>query len=287
MQRIMKYIKLLRVKHWMKNLLMFFPIVFSGNLFERQKFFRNIEGFISFCIVSSIVYIVNDYIDIEKDKLHPIKKKRPLASGDITKKQAGIVLLQLTLLVIGVGGLYLQIGIMYLIIYIIINILYSVGLKNIPILDVTILAFGYIIRLLYGGVLAGTGVSNWMLLTVLMASYFLGFGKRRNELLQYGDETRTSLKKYNHSFLDKSMSMFLTLTIVFYALTCADEDTAVAKQGVNMLWTVPLVIFICLRYSMLIENDCNGDPIEMIVQDKLIFLLVLCYAALIIILLYI
>lgn len=277
----------MRIKHWIKNILIFFPLVFSGNLLVEEKLIKTIWGFMSFCLVSSAIYIVNDLRDVDSDRMHEVKKNRPLASGAVSKMQ-GIVLI--VLLIGGSAGLclYSSEGALCVVLYLLINLLYSCGMKNIPIIDVVILVAGYIIRLLYGGVLAGTGVSEWMLLTVMMASFFLGFGKRRGEYVQYGEETRESLKGYSKSFLDNSVNMFLTLTIIFYSLTCLDKESGVARQGVNMLWTVPVVIIVCLRYMMRMETDNNsvGDPVEIVIHDPILMILIGFYGIVVLVSLY-
>lgn len=268
----MKYLQLIRVKHWIKNLLIFFPIVFSGQLLNKNIFFIVSVGFFIFSLIASVIYILNDLKDLDKDKGHPQKRKRPLTSGAVSKREAIIVMLLLILIVLAVliiGGdtfpLYYWI---YLCCYFIMNVAYSFELKNVPLVDVTILAGGYLIRLFCGGELAGTGVSEWMFLTVISAAFFLGFGKRRNELRQYGNHNRKILEKYTEAFLDKSVQLFLALTIVFYALCCADRNTFVAKEGIRMLWTVPVVILVLLRYSMFLEDgSSDGDPVEVIQKD--------------------
>lgn len=282
-----KYAKLIRVNHWMKNILIFFPIIFSGNLLVKEKLLRVIYGFILFCLASSIIYIINDLRDLKQDRVNHNKSNRPLASGRISPKQAKIITLMLFFCFASLTFFWGR-GWIYLTTYLVINILYSFGLKNIPIFDVVILVAGYIIRLLYGGYLAETGVSDWMLLTVMMASFFLGFGKRKGEFMEYKENGRKSLKGYNKTFLDNSINMFLTLTIVFYSLTCLDKKSGVAQLGVNMLWTVPVVIVICLRYSVQMESDhnCSGDPVEIVTHDKLLMLLLIFYAFAVIVLLY-
>lgn len=282
-----KYVSLMRLKHWIKNILIFFPLVFSGNLLEREKCVGTILGFVSFCLVSSAIYIVNDLRDIASDRMHEGKKNRPLASGAVSKTQ-GIFLLALLLICAAGVCLLNRSGWICVVIYLLVNLLYSFGMKNIPIIDVTILVAGYIIRLLYGGVLAGTGVSDWMLLTVMMASFFLGFGKRRGEYIEYGEEARKSLKGYSRSFLDNSVNMFMTLTIIFYSLTCLDKESGVARQGVNMLWTVPFVIIVCLRYTMRLESDdnCGGDPVELVIHDPILMVFMVFYGIAVLVSLY-
>lgn len=284
-----KYLRLIRIKHWVKNLLLFFPVVFSGLFLETDICLKVIAGFFAFSNIASVVYIMNDMRDIEKDRMHPEKRNRPLASGEITRMGAVLtigVLAIITFLIFLVCHFsYAFWG--YLGLYLCLNIAYSMGMKNIPLVDVTILSTGYLLRLLCGGELAGTGISNWMFLTVVSAAFFLGFGKRRNELLQFGEKNRKILERYTVSFLDKSMQLFCALTIVFYSLSCADKDTAVAQQGVNLIWSVPLVILVLLRYNMILESGkSDGDPVEVLQKDKVLLFLVAFYGISVLILMY-
>lgn len=245
-------------------------------------------GSVCFCLLSSIIYVINDICDVEKDRKHPTKRNRPLASGAIPLKNAYLLL--------GImGGLLAcilayrrnTVDLCFLFIYLILNIGYSMGLKNIALLDVIILTSGYLIRLLYGGTISGIAVSDWMFLTVFSAACYLSFGKRRNELRICGDDNRKVLKMYTYSFLDKSVQLFLTLTLVFYSLSCADSETVVARAGINFMWSVPIVFIIFLRYNMLLESeDCDGDPIEVVFRDKITWILILIYIVMIVCLLF-
>ena len=172
-------------------------------------------------------------------------------------------------------------------VYLCINIAYSLKLKEYPLVDVLILMLGYLIRLEYGGLLIGTGVSAWMFLTVTASAFFLGFGKRRNELLLYGNGSRKNLKMYTVEFLDQACQMSMTTAIVFYALSCADTNTVVADAGVDLLWSVPLAFIICFKYLMdLHRNDCDGDPVEVVLKDKWLVILCAAFAVVLFILLY-
>lgn len=284
----MKYIRLLRVKHYLKQLLIFLPIIFSMDLLNYSILKEVIIGVILFSLTSSMVYIFNDIHDIEKDRKHHTKQKRPLASGEISILSAWGLFFILAIIV-SLILLYRKnlMEIVCLSVYLIINIGYTLGLKNVALMDVFILATGYLIRLFYGGILSGLKISDWMFLTVLSAAIFLAFGKRKNEMRSYGKETRIVLIKYTYEFLDKSTQLALGLTLVFYSLSCADEGTAVAKAGANFIWTVPIVFAIFIRYNMLLEDlECDGDPIEIVLKDKCIWILFVVYVLVILTLLY-
>ena len=275
--KLLLYLKLMRVKHYIKNLLIFLPLIFSMNFYDLNKDIKTLIGFILFSLVSSIIYIINDINDIEKDKNHPKKCKRPLASGELTKKEAYILLIILALIVI-IGNVILRTSwysITILVSYLILNILYSKILKNIPIIDVICLVIGFVLRVIYGASLIDVQVSNWLYLTIISFAFYLALGKRRNEL-QAGGDTRKVLKFYNKEFLDKNMYMFLTLMLVFYSMWCVDESN-IAKFNNKLIYTVPILMIIAMKYSFNIENSAEGDPVEVLLSDKVLMILVLLF----------
>lgn len=282
-----KYIELIRVKHYIKNLLIFLPIFFSQKIGVIDDLVKTIIGFVIFCIVTSIIYIFNDIIDIEKDKKHPKKKFRPLASGKVTKKQAIITIILLLILFIIMTTIFLKdniYAILVLILYILLNILYSIKLKNIPIVDITILAIGFLIRVVYGSVIISIEISNWLYLTILSLSFYMGMGKRRNEFIKQDkkDETREVLKQYSENFLNENMYMFLALSIVFYSLWTLEMSTKLKY----IIYTIPLVIIIALKYSLDIEKESDGDPVDVIFVDRILITLSMLLAIILGIMLY-
>lgn len=267
------YLKLIRVKHWLKNFLVVLPLFFSINLFNTNLIYKCILAFIIFSFSSSIVYIINDLSDLEKDKLHPIKKYRPLAANKISKKTAiSIIIILILLLVPLIGLLYkLQNNIFVIlipIIYIVVNILYTKLLKNVPIIDVTIIVIGFLLRVLYGGVSIDVQVSKYLYLMIIFGSYFLGFGKRRNEIIKNGYKSRKVLSMYNKDFLDKNMYVAFSLAIVSYTLWCVDPTTIARIGNDYVFWTIPLLMIILQLYSLNIEENSHGDPIEVLINDK-------------------
>ena len=269
----MKYLKLIRVKHWIKNLLIFIPLICSGFI-NIDNVLNLIIGFFSFSFISSFVYIINDIKDIEKDKLHLRKKKRPLPSGKITKKRA--ILISIILLIASLSFNYiiykeiLNVSFYLLLAYMIINILYSMGLKNIAILDIILLATGFIIRVYYGASIINVPVSDWLFLTILNASLFLGLGKRKKELINNKD-SRKVLKEYNEAFLDRFQYISLGLMLVFYSLWTIEQDIKLLSL------TIPLLIIIFMKYCLIIEKSDEGDPTTILYQDKMLLFLCLIY----------
>lgn len=164
------------------------------------------------------------------------------------------------------------------------NVLYSKGLKNIPIIDVMILAFGFVLRVLYGGALTDTEISNWLFLTVLSICMFAGFGKRRNEMIKNKSQSRKVLQEYTKNFLDKSMYLFLSLALVFYSLWCTN---GFRFMETNLLtYSVLFVIFIVLKYALTIEQDSYGDPIDVILKDKTLMVVSTIYIVYMVVAIY-
>ena len=280
----MEYLKLIRIKHYLKNFLVFLPAIFSGMLFYSNVLFKVIIMFLAFSFTSSIIYVINDINDIESDRKHPIKKNRPLASGKVSKKGAIITIIILVLLITGLlyfANLLFDFSSLILIVYFIINLGYSFGLKNIPLVDITILALGFVLRVTYGGVGLGIEISNWLFLTILSISFYMALGKRRNELIKNGSNSRKVLKSYNKDFLDKNMYMFLALTIVFYSLWAVS-----AFNNEFFKYSIILVIVILLKYCMDVEDDNFGDPIEVITHDKVLLILGIIYISFVFVAIY-
>lgn len=277
-----QYLKLIRVKHWLKNGLVFLPLFFSMNLCNIQYLSLCFLAFVIFSLSSSVVYVLNDMADVEKDKLHPIKKNRPLASGAISMAQAKIVIVILCILIAFMMGLLYWNDpnffiILLPIVYIILNLLYSKWLKHISIIDVVILVSGFVLRVMYGGVVVDVVVSKYLYLMIIFGSFYLGFGKRRNEMIKNGKKSRKVLEAYNQAFLDKNMYVCLALAIVSYSLWCVDPMT-IARTGHDYLfWTIPILMVILQLYSLNIEGSSHGDPIEVVLSDKRLLVVIVLY----------
>ncbi len=184
------------------------------------------------------------------------------------------------------GGVFLR-AIFIPLLYLLLNIGYSFGLKNIPIIDVAIIAIGFILRALYGGIIINVEISNWVYLTVITGSLYLGLGKRKKELYNFkGITTRKVLSGYTVNFLDKNMYMCMSLCLMFYSLACIDLKTKAAQMGGRLIWTVPLVLLISLKYNLNLESKKEGDPTNIILDDKGLILLILLYGASIIYTIY-
>jgi len=279
----MDFLALIRPKSWLKNIFLYIPITFSLELTDLGKFFSVTVAFFAFCLVSSAVYIFNDICDAKRDALHPTKCKRPIASGAIKKPVA--IVLMLFILAAGytlsfLSDIYVS---LFITAYVVVNILYTLKLKNIPIFDCFCIAAGFVLRVFAGGSAHGGGLSDWMFLTVVAMSLFMAFGKRRGELEKMGggNSTRVVLSLYNTEFLDGIMFANAGLSIVFYSLWSME-------RGKDMIYTVPFIIFIVCKYLLLVfKSDSHGDPTSVIFASKTLIGACALYALLTIGLLYI
>lgn len=275
--KVFGYIKLCRMHHYLKNVLILLPLVCALLITDLNVWLKVIPGFFAFCLLSSAVYIFNDLKDVNKDRNHPKKCHRPIASGVVSIPEAIVLMAILLAGAIVLNFLTYSSYVSWILLgsYVIVNVCYTLGLKNVPIIDVVLLSSGYFIRTFYGSIIADVVISNWMYLTILMVSFFLGLGKRRNELVQLSENhTRKVLEFYNQQFLDKFMYLTLALGLVFYSLWCVDPSTLNDK----MIWTIPFAVVLAMKYGLDIEKNSDGDPIEVIIHDKLLILLGLAYA---------
>lgn len=270
-----QYLRLLRIKHYIKNALVFLPLVFSREINSNTLIITSIAA-LAFCFVASSIYIINDIRDREKDARHSTKCNRPIASGAVSVGKA--VVMCAALAVIGLAAatwvsLQTSWSVMAcVVIYLVLNILYSIKLKEVPVFEIAILASGFVLRTLSGGFAAQVEISNWLYLTILAGSFYMGLGKRRNEINAQGtSQTRKVLKRYNTRFLDRNMYMFLSLTIGFYSLWAVEQGSWIA-------WSVPLVMVTAMRYSLLVERSTSdGDPVEVICSDFPMMGMACCY----------
>lgn len=288
MEKLKNYIRLVRIHHYIKNSLVFAALACSGQFFQADRLLPALAGFGAFCMAASAVYIINDIRDREKDRQHPVKCRRPIASGRVSVRSArAFAALLLVLAALCELPIFHPVSCGLLVLYIALNLAYSFGLKDIPLADVTVLVSGFLIRVVYGALVAGIVVSNWLYLTITGLAFYFALGKRRNELkrVSAGGETRNVLKYYSAEFLDKNMYMCLSLANGFYALWCVDAGTS-SRYGVSLIFTVPVVLLITMRYSMDVEGDSDGDPVEVLLHDRTLLVLCLAYFAMMFAILY-
>jgi len=275
----------MRPKQWVKNLFVVAPLFFSKKMMEPVVVVEVALGFCLFCLFSSSVYFINDIIDLESDKNHSKKSKRPLASGLLSRK-AGAVVSPLMLAAAVAGSLV--IGKWFLLagaVYWCINVCYALFLKRFVIVDVFCIAVGFVLRVVAGGIAVGVISSYWILTTTIFLALFLGFAKRRGEIALFpgpsGRLSRPVLRQYSVQLLDQFLVICATASIMSYALFTL-SDYAFERFGThNLFFTIPFVVFGVLRYFYLIHfSDYYENPTEVLFTDKAlivdIFLWVVC-----------
>lgn len=277
-----EYIKLLRPHHYIKNLLIFFPLFFSKKIFDKNLLITDIIGFIVFSCVCSAIYIINDINDADQDKLHPSKKNRPVASGAVSKRNAivmAVVLLSMSFFILLGYQVKCEIFI-WVLLYIALNIFYSLYGKNIAVLDVVLLGLGYPIRVIFGGALVDVRISSWLFLTVLFISFYLVLGKRYGELSKVENKTREVLKEYTQGYLEHNMYLNLALGMVSYSLWAIDKREI-------LVCSVPLVLAICMKYNLLIIKETDGDPVTSLLSSKSLVAMILMYICMMTLFMYV
>jgi 4-hydroxybenzoate polyprenyltransferase len=280
----------MRPKQWIKNFFIFAGLIFARHLFDLHLFLKVMVGFTFFCLATSSIYIFNDIRDIEKDKEHPEKRKRPLAAGQLSVNKAYIASGVFATLAF-FGALQLDRNFfIFLVAYIVMNIAYSIKIKQLVILDVMCIAFGFVLRVFAGTALAGVRASDWLILCTITLSLFLGFTKRRQELLLIGHKAnnhRAVLIDYSITFLDQMIAVATACAIISYALyTIADET--VSRFGTrNLVYTIPFVIYGFYRYLYLIHQKKIGEnPTSVIWTDLPLLLNSLLWIGSVVIIIY-
>ncbi len=281
----------LRPRQWVKNLFVFGPLLFSHGLAESVTCARAAGGFVLFCLASSAVYVLNDLLDLEADRQHPLKRFRPIAAGELSRGTA--VTLAVVLAAAAVAGALL-LGTVFaalLAAYVALNLAYSLGLKQVVIVDVMMVGAGFVLRVL-GGVAAisrpdaPVSPSHWLVLCTILLSVFLGFTKRRGELTTLEDKAadhRKVLTSYSAAFLDQMISVVTAATLMCYILYTVDpwtvEHTAGGSRG--LLLTVPFVMYGIFRYLYIVYHREQGDnPTLAVLQDKMLIAGIVLWAAL-------
>ncbi|KKT68218.1 MAG: UbiA prenyltransferase [Microgenomates group bacterium GW2011_GWC1_44_37] len=285
---LLALLKEVRPRQWVKNLSLFAALIFAGYLFHEGAFVMVFQAFLIFTIFSSVTYIYNDLLDIQADRKHPYKKFRPIAAGELPIPTAIFVLI--LGVVVGLAWAFTLNYFLFIsgLVYLLLQVAYTQYLKNVPIIDVIVIASGYLIRVYAGAFTISAHMDVWFLMTVIAASLFLAVGKRRGEmtlLLSYTDsETRTTLKRYTEQLLDIYTGMFATATWITYALFTFNQPKIVpdgrALQLISILprtlisekWmmiTIPLVVYGIMRYLQIIYERNEGEsPERILLSDK-------------------
>jgi len=266
-------IKIVRPKQWIKNLMVFFPPFLSGALAHSGMAAKGLVPFLVFCCASSATYIFNDLQDRAQDALHPRKKSRPLVTGEITVRTAKGLLVVLLLSSILLGWSVSWLFLLYVVIYLLLSLAYSMRLKHLPIFDVFCISFGFVLRLYGGGEAFGVYISDWLFLSVFLLSLFLSVGKRYSEQCILGTaagEHRRSLDAYPEGFLESAMYLSGAAVLITYSMYAISTPL--------MVYTVPLCVFGLLRYLMRIKAGGEGDPAETLLKDTTLLIVGILWA---------
>ena len=285
------YLVLLRPKQWVKNLFLFAPLIFSKHLFEPGFFATEVLGFAVFCLLSSSVYVLNDVADREADKLHPTKRERPVAAGVISPQIAVMIALVLlacaAMMSIGLDRKFQIVAVLYLSL----NIAYSFRLKQIILIDVFIIAAGFMLRVLAGAFVINVEVSHWLVLCTLFVSLFLAVSKRRGELLliQQTNEIigRQVLREYDVAFIDQIITITASGMAISYALYTVAERTVTVFQTENLIFTTVFVLFGIFRYLYLLKvKKTEDNPTTMLMTDPVMMVNIVAWFAVCVLIIY-
>lgn len=275
--------RLLRTNQWMKNAVIFVSIIFSGKLFEVGPFLASLTACIVFCFLSSGLYIVNDMLDAPSDRRHPVKKTRPIASGEVSVRAALIAAIALFVGALTTAVYFSPAFFLLCLLFICLNVAYSTILKSYAVIDIFAISFSFMVRAYAGEVVTGFHIPVWLRLTIFFLSLFIASIKRNAELTVMGAEARDTLAKYNKHFLDFLTYTFATATIIAYCLYSYIEQTPQVSTAVNtfvasiipgienrklMTATIPVVVYAIARYGQLFYTRVQGErPETLIVTD--------------------
>ena len=269
---ILKYIFIsMRPNHWVKNVFIFAGLIFSGNLLQTDLLIRAWIGFFLFSFMSSSIYLFNDIVDLENDKRHAKKSKRPIAAGRLNVSygySASVILATIAVL----GSFFLDRGfLMMVVLYGVLNLAYTLKMKQIVILDIMLIALGFVLRIVAGTSLIGVRPSDWLIICTMTVSLFLGFSKRRQELVfsdSNANNQRKVLLNYSISFIDQMIAVVTACTVMSYGLYTVSSET-IARFGTrNLVFTFPFVLYGIFRYLYLIYHKSTGEnPTDTVVRD--------------------
>ena len=277
----MKYLQLIRVHQWIKNLFIFLPVFFGGVITDLVMLSHVLAGFLAFSMTASVIYIINDYLDIEQDKIHPTKSKRPLAAG--TVKTSHAFLIASVLFVAGLAIGYTQnISFLYIqLIYFTMNLLYSKYLKKIPLVDICIIAIGFLLRVFAGSALSGIILSKWLVVMTFLLALFLALAKRRDDVLLSQNqqlEVRKAIKGYNLEFINAAMVMMASVIIVAYLMySFSPEVNKRLHHDMAYLPVFWLIIGLLRYFQLTFVEQQSADPTKILLKDKMTLGVVLCW----------
>lgn len=293
MKTLQAIFKLIRCRQWIKNTFVLLPIFFGGSLLDTNDIISGIIAFFAFSFAASSIYCLNDIVDLEADRRHPVKCHRPIASGDVSKSMAYVLMVALFLLSMATAWFspcnkWQVAGV--ILFYWLLNIAYCVELKKHAIIDVCIVAFGFILRLLAGGLAAEIVLSNWIVLMTFLLTLFLSFAKRRDDVVRMeitGEAPRKNTIRYNLTFINQAITITGTAALVCYIMYTVSPEVINQFHTPYLYLTSIYVLVGLLRYIQLaVVDNKSGDPTKVILHDRFIQLIVLAWGVSFLILIY-
>ncbi len=289
---ISEYVKLFRISQWIKNLFVFVPLLFSQNLLNTNYFLVTLSAFVLFCLASSLVYIINDLVDIKADQAHPKKKFRPLPSGKISIQSARVTAGFLAVIIF-ISLFFFKLHFAAAVAaYFLLNVFYSFVLKHMVLLDIFSIAAGFMLRVLAGAFVINVSISSWLILTTMFISLFLGVMKRRTELVLSEHEdvaiTRKVLVHYSKEFTDQMATVAAAAVIICYALYTVSARTINVFETEDLIYTTPFVVFGIFRYMFLVYLNKQGEnTADVIIKDLPMIINIFLYVAVTILIIYV
>jgi 4-hydroxybenzoate polyprenyltransferase len=278
----------LRPHQWTKNLIVFAPLALSKHLFEPDAFLRSAAAFALFCGLSGTVYLINDLVDLERDRLHPKKRLRPLASGALSLGVARVAAAGLGLLGVGFSALLGAGFLAAALAYLTLNLLYSFWLKRVVILDVISISLGFVLRAVAGAVAIAVEFSDWLLVCTLLLALFLALAKRRHELVTLdGTGHREILAEYSPYLLDQMIAVVTASCLMAYAFYTLAPETVEKYRTDRLSWTIPFVLYGIFRYLYLVHGkEEGGSPTDLLLTDRPLLADVALWAAALVTIVY-
>lgn len=289
---MIKYIKLLRPNNWIKNLIIILPVFFAGRLLSLGYYQLLNLGvtFLAFCLSSSMIYVINDVNDVEKDRAHPTKSKRPIASGEVSKTGAYMIVTVLAMFILLTLFFIPNHVTYYIVAYILMNLFYCFGMKYFAIIDVTSISLGFVFRVLAGGEATNTLTTHWIIILTFLLMFSIALAKRRDDLVlsQNSNEVyRKAQSGYSIQFIDIAKSISFTVTLVAYIIYSVSNDV-IERMGSNYVYITSLPVFLgIMRYIQLtVVHNKSGSPVDLLLKDKMLNAIILLWALLFSIIIY-
>lgn len=288
---IKNYFILLRPHHYLKNLFIFLPLFFALKITDVHLLYYTCIAFIGFCLVTSGVYIFNDLCDIKEDKKHPLKKYRPITAGLISKRNAILIMILVFVMGVSISCLINRYVVFLFLVYITLNILYSIKLKHIAIIDIFIIGIDFVIRIYIGGISAGIFISHWIILMTFLLALFLALGKRRDDFLIFlksGKKMRRIIDRYNLEFINISTAVIVSIIMVAYMMYTISPDVIAKMHSDKLYFTMFFVVLGLMRYLQLIYvEEKSGSPTLLLFKDKFLQFCIIGWSITFLILIYI